>query len=311
MTSLPRRWQVGTALMACAAVVAGALGSSPPAAAQEKGGGAAEVAAVEIPSEAEALRRWLTIWDVNDLVLLFDEFYRQLGPVRMCPTGNVASQSCYLDFTGRGDGGGAVALGGEPADDPAADDPQYEDPDTSEPSSLPEASADGERPGDEPERPGPEPEASAPAASSPTASPEPRPSRPSSTEAETDRPPSPTELIEQRMTELVNAAREREGLPPLEVDVTLVSGARTWSASMSVLERLTHDINILLPLGARIAGENVAFRTTGDDVADKLHQQFMDSPEHRRNVLNPSFGRLGIGVVQFDDLTWVTQRFAG
>ncbi|MPZ87536.1 MAG: hypothetical protein GEU81_05560 [Nitriliruptorales bacterium] len=307
---MPRRRRVRAALLVCAAALAGALSSSSAAGAQEQVDDTAEVAAVEIPSEAESLRRWLTIWDVNDLVLLLDEFYRQLGPVLMCPDGDVSSQPCYLDFTHGGDGGGAVAL----ADEPSADEHESEGVEVPAPSDTPEPDAGREGPSAAPQPRAPvTPSPRSTPTTTATASPEPRPSGPSGNGDETTPPSKRDESIEQRITELVNAARDREGLPPLEVEVSLVHGARTWSAHMAALVSLTHDLDLHLhlPLGARLVGENVAFRTTDHEVADKLHQQFMDSREHRRNVLDPDFDRIGVGVVQSDGLTWVTQRFVG
>jgi uncharacterized protein YkwD len=56
-------------------------------------------------------------------------------------------------------------------------------------------------------------------------------------------------------------------------------------------------------------GENVAVSDTFD--AAFIHQGFMDSPEHRDNILNPQYDRVGIGVVYSRDREYfVTQDFS-
>jgi len=57
----------------------------------------------------------------------------------------------------------------------------------------------------------------------------------------------------------------------------------------------------------RISGENLA---AGQMSAAEVVRGWMDSPGHRRNILNPDFGRLGIGVTMDDDgrIYW-TQLF--
>lgn len=148
-----------------------------------------------------------------------------------------------------------------------------------------------------------------PASASPTPTPSPR--DPAEVAAE----------IEQRIVELVNAEREDEGLDELEVDDELTGGARTWTAAMAELaetvepdDALDHDPAFAVPEGSSMAGENVGYLVAGgdpDELALALHEQFMDSEGHRRNVLEADYDLVGIGVVQADGVTWVTERFAG
>jgi uncharacterized protein YkwD len=296
MTSRPRRWRLSALLVVCAVLTAALL--SPTATAQEQADDG-EITVVEIPSDAQVLRRWLTIWDVNDLVLLLDEFYRQLGPVRVCPDGDAADRTCYLDFTRRGaaaDPGSPAA--GDPDDPAAAGEPEASA--SPSPSATPDQETASPAPAPSPEPP-----------TSPTASPGPDPTPPGASENDKATQRSPNAAIEQRVVDLVNEDRRREGFPPLEVDPALAAGARRWTAEMASRGQLAHDSDLRVPPNASTVGENVAFRTTGEHVAERLHEQFMNSPGHRRNVLNPAFTRVGVGVVQSGDLTWITERFAG
>jgi len=79
---------------------------------------------------------------------------------------------------------------------------------------------------------------------------------------------------------------------------------------MAAAGELSHD-ELVVPDGHRTAGENVAVRTNGGDEAALLHEQFMDSPGHRANVLSDDFDAVGVGVLVDGRRTWVTQRFAG
>jgi uncharacterized protein YkwD len=55
-------------------------------------------------------------------------------------------------------------------------------------------------------------------------------------------------------------------------------------------------------------GENVG-KTTGDLPAQQV--AFMQSPEHRHNILDRRFHKVGVGVVQRGGRFWVTLFFYG
>jgi hypothetical protein len=76
---------------------------------------------------------------------------------------------------------------------------------------------------------------------------------------------------------------------------------------MAAVRTLRHDPNFAAS-GAK--GENVAWRSgAGADVGLQLHNQFMNSPGHRANLLNPRWTRLGIGYCGANG-HWVTERFS-
>jgi Cysteine-rich secretory protein family len=113
--------------------------------------------------------------------------------------------------------------------------------------------------------------------------------------------------VEQRMVELTNQARAAAGTRPLQVDARLATTSRDWSCQMAAAGSLRHDPNFAAS-GAK--GENVAWRSAGGpDVGLQLHNQFMGSPGHRANLLNPRWPRLGIGYCAGNG-HWVTERFS-
>lgn len=120
-----------------------------------------------------------------------------------------------------------------------------------------------------------------------------------------------TAAIEARIAELVNQARTEAGVAPLVVSAELTQASRAWTEQMATSFGLVHDPGLVVPPGARSAGENVAYRTTDADVGANLHAQFMASQGHRENVLEPAYTTMGIGVLRSGGRTWVTERFVG
>jgi uncharacterized protein YkwD len=108
-------------------------------------------------------------------------------------------------------------------------------------------------------------------------------------------------IAEARMLELVNRERTERGVKMLEPDETLREVARQHSRDMFGRGYFAHvDPDGRSPLdrmrqgGARFraGGENLALAPT----VEVAHNGLMNSPGHRANILNPTFGRVGIGV---------------
>ncbi|RYF81111.1 MAG: hypothetical protein EOO29_11580 [Comamonadaceae bacterium] len=114
-------------------------------------------------------------------------------------------------------------------------------------------------------------------------------------------PPRPE--LEAAMLALVNAERAQVGgLRPLAADTETVDMSRAHSRDMFERSYFAHvtpdgrtpfDRLRAARLGYRAAGENLALART----LDMAHTGLMNSPGHRANILNPAFGRLGIGIV--------------
>jgi hypothetical protein len=108
----------------------------------------------------------------------------------------------------------------------------------------------------------------------------------------------------------VNAARSAAGAAPLSLQGDLLRISRAWSQTMATAGQLFHDPNLtkLAPFNWQALGENVGTGPTCDAIA----QAFVNSPEHRRNILDPAFTTVGVGVVDSDGGTvWVTEDFMG
>lgn len=107
---------------------------------------------------------------------------------------------------------------------------------------------------------------------------------------------------EQAMLELLNEARQEAGLKEFVWDEKLAQAAQDHSQDMWEKKYFAHEspdgenaVHRMLEAGAefRKAGENLALTRT----VERAHEGLMESEGHRRNILDPEFTRVGIGVV--------------
>jgi len=125
---------------------------------------------------------------------------------------------------------------------------------------------------------------------------------------------------EYEIHDLVNNERRKKGLGELSWDGSLASLARSYSRQMaresffshydrngdSVVERARNS-NIR---GWSIIGENLFFCEGYDNFDALAVRGWMNSPEHRRNILNREYNATGIGVAQTrDGRIYITQVF--
>jgi Uncharacterized protein with SCP/PR1 domains len=110
------------------------------------------------------------------------------------------------------------------------------------------------------------------------------------------------EDLESKMLELVNQERIKRGLKPLKADPQLTVVGRMHSQDMFSRGYFSH----YTPEGKdpfdRMKAAHVHFLSAGENLALGqtlmiCHEGLMNSPGHRANILNPSFGRLGIGIL--------------
>jgi uncharacterized protein YkwD len=108
--------------------------------------------------------------------------------------------------------------------------------------------------------------------------------------------------LEAQMLILVNRERVAAGLRPLAPDPELTEVARRHSADMFTRGYFAHDTPEGLDPFARMRESHVRYVTAGENLAlaptlQVAHSGLMNSPGHRANILNPQFGRLGIGIM--------------
>jgi uncharacterized protein YkwD len=114
--------------------------------------------------------------------------------------------------------------------------------------------------------------------------------------------PRPRPELEARMLELINAERSAVGLRPLAADPELAQVAEAHSTDMFARGYFAH----VTPEGRdpfqRMREAQVRYSTAGENLAlaptlQIAHAGLMNSPGHRANILQPAFGRVGIGIM--------------
>jgi uncharacterized YkwD family protein len=128
----------------------------------------------------------------------------------------------------------------------------------------------------------------------------------------------PTEGIsetEQKVIELTNAERRKNGLSDLKADSALSNVAREKSKDMKAKNYFSHtsptygspfDMMRDFGISYNTAGENIAM---GQRSPEEVVQAWMNSEGHRKNILNGNFTHIGVGYVK--DGNYWTQMFIG
>lgn len=97
----------------------------------------------------------------------------------------------------------------------------------------------------------------------------------------------------------INNLRTSKGLRPLAVDGELTQIGRRWAGKMAAAGQISHNPNFPNEVTQdwEKLGENVG---VGSNV-DELFDAFVNSPAHYRNIADPAFTHIGVGVVYADD----------
>jgi uncharacterized protein YkwD len=102
------------------------------------------------------------------------------------------------------------------------------------------------------------------------------------------------------------ARRNNGGAVSLIVRPTLITFAVAHSQRMARNHRLFHTKDVNAPCA--YWGENIGVGPT----AYSVFRAFLQSPDHRANILNPKFRHIGIGAIRDDrGRLWITEEFCG
>lgn len=110
---------------------------------------------------------------------------------------------------------------------------------------------------------------------------------------------SPSPDIEAQFVSRINSLRASEGLSQLTVHGQLLGVARNWTERMVQAGRISHNPNLSSEVSGNWTklGENVG---VGPNV-DALMQAFMNSPAHHRNLVDPEWNYVAVGVTRAAD----------
>lgn len=94
---------------------------------------------------------------------------------------------------------------------------------------------------------------------------------------------------------LINQQRAAHGLASLRENASLHARAQRHTAQMVIADYFADDRLTAAP--GRAIGENVAVGSGALTTPAAMVAAWMDSPEHRANILNAAFKRTGLGAV--------------
>ena len=97
----------------------------------------------------------------------------------------------------------------------------------------------------------------------------------------------------------INSIRASQGLGPVQAYGELTGIARGWSDQMAANGGISHNPSFSGQVSANWSklGENVGVGYSVDD----LMSAFVNSPAHYRNITDPAFNYIGVGVSYGDD----------
>ncbi|MEH7333859.1 CAP domain-containing protein [Neobacillus drentensis] len=148
-----------------------------------------------------------------------------------------------------------------------------------------------------------------------TQTPAPKSVKQQTTPTTTNQTTSTLSAYEQKVVDLTNQERAKNGLPALKVDLTLSKMAHEKSRDMSANGYFSHtsptygspfDMMKKYGITYRYAGENIAM---GQRTPEEVVNAWMNSEGHRKNILSPNYNYIGVGYVSQGNY-W-TQEFIG
>jgi uncharacterized protein YkwD len=105
----------------------------------------------------------------------------------------------------------------------------------------------------------------------------------------------------QRVVDLTNQQRLQYGLQPLQLNLKLANIAQAHSEDMAVHDYFSHTGLDNSSPGDRAQSAGYQYSYVGENIAagyttpEQVVQGFMNSPEHRANILNPNYHDIGVG----------------
>lgn len=136
---------------------------------------------------------------------------------------------------------------------------------------------------------------------------------------ETQKPEAENKSFAQEVLSLVNAQRTKNGLKALTLDSSLSKVAQAHSDDMAKNNYFSHtSLSGLSPFD-RIKNAGISYKTAGENIAagqktpEQVVQGWMNSEGHRKNILNASFTKMGLGYATSNSgyKTYWTQLFIG
>jgi uncharacterized protein YkwD len=119
-------------------------------------------------------------------------------------------------------------------------------------------------------------------------------------------PDPPLSTGQSEILRLLNQTRAEHGLEQLVYDSNLAVAAQKHTVLMVQRHELSHQFSGEAALVNRLADASVHLDSAAENVAESdspqdAHTEWMLSPGHRANILNPAYNAVGIGIVSAGD----------
>jgi hypothetical protein len=120
---------------------------------------------------------------------------------------------------------------------------------------------------------------------------------------------------EQILFDSANRERSAQSLPTLHWDETLARAARAHANRMAFYNLVEHQLTGEPDLQARLTEAGARFGAFAENIAVAanagiIHSGWMDSPGHRKNILNPDLNAIGIAAVRGSGGLFAVQDFS-
>ena len=123
------------------------------------------------------------------------------------------------------------------------------------------------------------------------------------------------ESAEQQLFQAINRERAPNGLPPLKWDEALANAARQHAETMASQKQLSHGFPGELSLPSRATRAGARFSWLSENVAagpnaENISEQWMQSPNHRANVLDADMDTIGTGAAERNGVVFAVADFS-
>jgi cysteine-rich secretory family protein len=119
----------------------------------------------------------------------------------------------------------------------------------------------------------------------------------------------------QALFESANRERASRGLAPLQWNSALASAARQHALRMAAQNTLSHQLPGEPGMAERATQAGARFSSLAENVAEgpnaqTIHREWMNSPPHRANLLDPQLDSLGIAVAEGNGILFAVEDFS-
>lgn len=120
--------------------------------------------------------------------------------------------------------------------------------------------------------------------------------------------------LERRVIRMVNTRRAAHGCRQVGERLTLRKAARRHSVKMAKANVMSHQLPGEPSLGTRITNAGYTWTLVRENIAYGLSPKavmrlWMDSDDHRANILNCRLRHIGVGAISYNGVIWWTQDF--